>query len=205
MRMVDCRLRLLPVLAGLLALSAPAAAKEPSVTITGGLQPDGSYYRWEIENHSSSPVVSFEFPHYAADLFQAPKGWKSKSKFKDTPGTENDPWTCKAWVDSPQDGIPPGGKVSVTMRVVLLESRKGRGVVKVGLADGKMLEIAGVELPCGPSFFERFGLLITLLILIGLVALIAARRQHRGRAGLGVGGNRPVDSNLHQTSNSDRA
>ena len=185
MKSVDRRIFCVPALLGWLLLWAPVAAEEPGVTITGGLRPDGSFYEWEIVNNSSLPVVSLEFPHYAADLFTPPKGWRSKSKFRELAGNEKDPWTCRAWVESPKDGIPPRGKVSVTMRVLMLESRPGRGVVKVGLADGKTLEIANVEIPSPPGYFERFGVLITLAILIGIVALIAARRQRRakGRAG----------------------
>lgn len=167
----------------LLLLSAPAIAGLPSVTITGGLQPDGSYYRWEVVNHSASAVVSVEFPHYQADQFILPddlrgRGWKSKCTYLVNVGVEDRPGTCRA--EAPKNGgIPPQGKATFTMRVRLLESRQGRGIVKVKLADGTSLEIADVEVPCMPGYFERFGVLITLAILMGLAALIAVCRRHR--------------------------
>jgi hypothetical protein len=174
--------RLVPAFLILLSLSALAVAEEPKVSITGGLRPDGSFYSWVVTNLSSSPVVSLEFPHYQADQFLAPPGWKSKSEYLVNVGVPDRPGTCRAWVESPKDGIPRQGKVSVTMRVRLLEARQGRGVVKVGFADGTTLEIAGVEIPMPPGYFERFGVLITLVILVGLAGLIAVRRQRRAKA-----------------------
>jgi hypothetical protein len=199
MKSIALRLSFVPVLLGLFWPSVPARGEEPGVTITGGLQPDGSFYRWEISNRSSSPVVSIEFPHYQADQFIPPPGWRSKSTFLVNVGVEDRPGTCRAFVDLPKDGIPRGGKASVSMRVRLLESRQGRGTVKVGLADGTTLEIANVEVPCTPGIFERFGVLITLAILLGLAALIASRRRRRQQAEVGHAADLPDDPSPPQS------
>lgn len=166
---------------GLLLLCAPASGEEQLATITGGQQDDGSY-RWVVTNQSSTPIVSLEFPHYQADMFYAPPGWKSKSTFLVNVGVPDRPGTCRTWVDSPAEGIPRRGNVSLGMRVRQLEAGKGVGVVKVGFADGTMIDINDVEVPTTPGLIERFGVLFVFAIFFGLVVLIAARRRRKAAA-----------------------
>jgi len=171
----------LPALLGLLVLSPPANGEDSPVTITGGLQEDGSY-RWVVTNHSPSQVVSVEFPHYQADMFYPAPGWKSKSTYLVNVGVPDLPGNCRAWVESPRNGIPQKGNATFGMRVRQLEASKGVGVVKVGFADGTTTEVAGVEVPTTPGFIERFGVLIVFGVFFALVVIIAARRRRKKAA-----------------------
>ncbi|MCC6361614.1 MAG: hypothetical protein IT450_23000, partial [Phycisphaerales bacterium] len=51
------------VLALLAAVSVAAAAEEPRVEITGGVDPSGQNYSWTVTNRSDTPIVSVTFPH----------------------------------------------------------------------------------------------------------------------------------------------
>jgi hypothetical protein len=165
----------------LLLLSFPASGEEPRATISGGLQADGSY-RWVVTNHSASPIVSVEFPHYQADMFYPAPGWKSESTYLVNVGVPDLPGTCRSWVDSPSSGIPLRGNASFGMRVRQLEASKGVGAVKVKFADGTAVEVADVEVPTQPGFIERFGVLMVFGVFFALVVIVAARRQRKKAA-----------------------
>jgi hypothetical protein len=164
----------------LLGLLGPtgASAGEPPVTISGGMDPDGTY-RWVVTNRDASPVVSVEFPHYRGDLFQTPPGWKQKCTFLVNVGVPNLPGTCRAWVESPFLGISKGGKAAFELRVRQQEAREGRGTVTVGLADGTTLAVRNVQLPEEPNLLDRFGMLICSVILGGILVIITVRRRRR--------------------------
>ena len=172
--------RLPAALLGFLWLSSAAArAEEAPVTISGGVQEDGLKYEWVVTNRANSPVVRVEFPHYQARLFSAPPGWKSECTFLVNVKVPKKPGTCKAWVESPRDGIARGSTATFGASVTQLESRPGRGVVKIVLADGTVLNIPNVEVPSPPSLVDRWGGLITFAVLGALLVLITVRRRRR--------------------------
>ncbi len=172
--------RLAVVIAAFVSVWAAATAfgQIPHVTITGGLKEDGSY-QWEVVNQHSSPVVYVEFPHFQADMFYVPPGWKSKSTYLVNVGVEKRPGVCTAWVDSPREGISIGSRAQFGMRVRQHEARLVLGEVLVRFADGNTLTISGVELPGRPGLLDRFGLLICFAVFFAILGLIMARKKRR--------------------------
>jgi len=172
--------RLVGVIAALASActAATALAQTPQVTIKGGLKEDGSY-QWEVVNQYSSPVVHVEFPHFQADMFYVPPGWKSKSTYLVNVGVEKRPGVCTAWVDSPREGIGAGGRAQFGMRVRQHEARLVLGEVRVRFADGNAATVSGVELPGRPGLLDRFGLLICFALFLAILGLIMARKKRR--------------------------
>lgn len=177
---------IMAALFGFLWLSAAANAEEAPVTIKGGFLLDDGAYHWVVTNHSPVPIVVVEFPHYQARLFIPPPGWKSKSTNLVNVGVPKIWGTCRAWVDSRSQGIPPGGTAPFGISVTQLESRPGLGVVTVELADGTKWKIENVEIPSPPTFIDRWGLLVCMAVFLGILALLAIRRRRREQRALQV-------------------
>ena len=57
-------------------VASPAAAQENLVVIEGEPDESGHNYQWTVTNQHDSPIVEIEFPHFRADLFTAPEGWR---------------------------------------------------------------------------------------------------------------------------------
>jgi len=185
-RLASClasRGRLASVVLLVLAGALPALAQSSKVEITGGIDNTNQKYAWTMTNHSASPIVYVEIPHYHADLFTTPPGWEQKcTNLRMIGGGDDAPGVCTATMAAGNIGIPPGGTAQFGLRIAREGANRGRDVVKVRLADGTALELTDVELPVAPTFFEQFGTVLGLSAL--LVAFIAVQivRQRRRRA-----------------------
>lgn len=175
--------RLAPALAvaALFIAAAPARAEDNAkATIEGGVQLNDGSYAWTVTNLHTAPIVEITFPHYLADQFHVPKGWKQETTYLVNVGVEEKPGVCKATAPSAEVGIAPKAKGSFGMRMSRKRAPRGSGVVNVKFADGATAAIANVELPVAPSNLEApmmiggFGTVLLIFIL--------ARRKRRKRA-----------------------
>lgn len=141
------------------------------VVIEGGADETGQNYAWTVTNRHSSTIVRVVFPHFRADLFQAPPGWKTHCTNLARVGGKELPGECTAWVDSPGDGITPGQSARFAMRTTGQATRQGasvgRGTVPITLADGTVLSVKDVEVP------QRIGASTRYMPLIGLALVFA--------------------------------
>lgn len=167
--------------AALLAAAPTAHAQDSTrATIEGGLQLSDGSYAWTVANLHTSPIVELTFPHYLADQFHVPKGWKQETTYLVNVGVEERPGICKAIAPSPDAGIAPKTKGSFGMRLSRKRAPRGSGTVNIRFADGTTAAIANVELPVAPSNLEApmmiggFGTVLLIFIL--------ARRKRRKRA-----------------------
>ncbi len=165
------RLRVIIILFAV-ALNAGARAEAP-VTITGGADPSGHQYEWIVANHGESPIVYVEFPHYHGALFFAPDGWHTECTFLVNVGVKDKPGTCKAWVDSPTDGIGCPESAKFSMQIGTPAARRGPGEVVVKRANGQQITVGGVELSQAESVSDKYVSLIGL----GVVLFVAVAIQ----------------------------
>jgi hypothetical protein len=164
------------------ALVAPrTAAQQPKVTITGGADTTGQNYHWTVTNHYGSPIVYIQFPHYLADTFHAPDGWKKECINLIHVGASKKPGTCTASVDSPGKGIAPGRSAEFGMRLARGGGHHRRpGQVTVRFADGTETTVGGVELPTASTTSERLYALIGFALVFAIVVYVQVRRRRRG-------------------------
>lgn len=172
------------VLAGTRAAAQPAGSP---ITVEGSADESGHVYTWQITNGDASPVVAVTFPHYHADLFTPPRGWTSESTYLVNVGVPDRPGTCTARVEEPTAGITRGGTASFGMRIAAKGARRGRGTIQVRFADGRELEVAGVELPqpepVGEKYMPVIGLLAVVVVAVGWGALKRRRKSPPTTAG----------------------
>jgi hypothetical protein len=159
----------------LLNLATRASAQETLVEITGGRDLTGHWYKWVVKNRADSPIIYVEFPHYRADMWNIPDHWERETiNLQGLPGVTEEAGVFKAWADPPR-GIQAGGSAEFEMRINRKEAYRGTGTVVVRFADGGEAKVAGVDLPCPPSFLENHGMPIVmaalLLILVGYKAI----------------------------------
>ncbi len=158
----------------------PARGQSPDVVIRGGADASGHNYQWIVENRSGQPIVWIEFPHFRADTFTPPRGWKFECTHLARLGAGRpEPGVCRAWVETPTMGIVPGSSARFYMRVARAGALRRFGRVRVRLADGTELSVAGVELPTAPSVGERYVLLAGLAVLPGVVGWVGYRSQKK--------------------------
>ncbi|GMU82532.1 MAG: hypothetical protein AMXMBFR47_24030 [Planctomycetota bacterium] len=172
------------VLALLAAVSVAAAAEEPRVEITGGVDPSGQNYSWTVTNRSDTPIVSVTFPHYNADLFSPPAGWQREETHLRHVGSKPAPGICRGFVDGVEkSGILPSGSAGFSIRLNADGASKGRGVVQVRFKDGRTVSVRNVELPVAPTFFGQYGMMIALAAAFAIFVLVQVRRKkNRGGA-----------------------
>lgn len=170
----------LTLCAGLLLTSAPAPAQNAApVTITGGRDANGQNYAWTVTNHGETAIVGIEFPHYRADMFSAPPGWQVDATNLQNVGVSQTRGVCKASTDDPRLSIQRNRSAEFTMRIARGGPHPGAGVVTVELADGKRLQIAGVDLPTAPASTEKWLMPVGIGVLL---ALLIAWQQLRRKA-----------------------
>lgn len=170
-----------PLLA--LAAAACATADEPRVTITGGRDASGQSYIWTVKNDGESPIVRVQFPHYRGDAFEAPPDWKHDCKnLQGRPDTAGDRGYCAGYVDSPRMGLQPGRSATFGMRTQRNAAYRGSGTALVTLADGRLIQVAGVDVPSPPSFLERFGMPIGLGAVLLVFLTVQLHRRRKARA-----------------------
>ncbi len=171
--------RRLGLLASCAALLLPAArAREPIVTITGGVD-ETQNYKWTVTNHHSSPIVYIQFPHFHADMFQTPVGWNQKCTYLVNVGVPDVPGTCTASVDAPRKGIQTGRSAQFDMRISTGGAQRRPGKVTVRFADGSATIVSGVELPTRSSTSERLVALVGLGLVFGILLLTRWRRRRK--------------------------
>lgn len=169
------------ILALLLCTPGLVLAKKPLVEITGGADVAGNNYSWEVTNLYSSPIVHIEFPHYAADLFRTPDGWKQETVNLINVGVPDEPGVCTAFVKQPNLGIRQGGRAKFGMRINIRKAMRKNGTVTVRFADGTETLVEGVELPNqGQVQNKHMALIGTAVIFGGWVAFRTLRQ--RGKA-----------------------
>ena len=159
--------------AGFVLAAGLTAARGESVpvVIEGGADETGQNYAWTVTNRHSSAIVRVVFPHFRADLFQAPPGWKTHCTNLARVGGKELPGECAAWVDSPADGIAPGQSARFAMRTTGRAAQQGasvgRGTVPVTFADDTVVPVRDVEVP------QRIGASTKYMPLIGLALVFA--------------------------------
>jgi hypothetical protein len=156
-----------------------SARADDRVAITGGSDGSGQNYQWTIVNQHSSPIISVEFPHYQADTFFTPPGWKQECTHLAIANSENLPGVCRGWADGSTQEIGPGQRGTFGMRLARISAQKGSGTVTVKFADGSTAQVPGVVLPVLPSVWERFLVPIAMGGLFLAAFLIHARRKRR--------------------------
>lgn len=136
------------------ALAALATASE-KVVIVGGHDGSGQNYSWTVRNQGTSPIVWIEFPHYHADTFSVPVGWKQECTNLNVIGSEDKPGVCRGMSESAMSGIAPGSSAQFAMRLSRSSANKGRGTVQVKYADGSSVSVGDVALPIPPSVWDH--------------------------------------------------
>jgi len=160
----------------LLAYSVTATA-QTAVRIEGGAENSGQTYSWTIVNASTSAIVAVEFPHFRADTFFVPQGWKRECTHLARAGAAIKPGVCKAHVDQASAGIAPGATARFGMRLARGGALRRPGEVRVRFADGTETIVSDVELPTSQTFWERNIMGVGLSVLMVLVILHQVRRR----------------------------
>lgn len=178
------RVQRIATLVLLAAISLAAAAEEPRVEISGGVDPSGQNYAWTVKNLSDTPIVSVTFPHYNADLFSPPPGWLREETHLRHVGSKPAPGIARAYVnESEHSGILPGASADFTMRINADGASKGRGTAVVRFKDGRTLNVRSVELPTAPTFFGQHATTLALAAAFGLFLLVQVLRRRKNGPG----------------------
>lgn len=166
---------------GLFFLAAPTRAEVPSVQITGGADSSGNNYTWTLKNQSTQGILAVEFPHFGADLFLAPPGWKVESTGLITVGVAESSGTCRASFEESRSGFGPGRSAEFTMRVPGRSSVRGPAGVTVYFADGTIATIPNVEVPRPAPAGDQYISLIGLGIIFAALILFRSLRRNAAR------------------------
>jgi len=169
----------IPAIAVLSASLLGSAQAQERVTIEGGNDGSGQNYEWTVTNRHTSPIVSIVFPHYQADTFTPPAGWRQKCTNLAVIGSADEPGECRGYVEPPTPGIAPGASDKFRIRLARVGAAKGSGTVTVQFADGTSAQISGVTLPTAQSGWEKSLMPVAMGALL-LLALLIARRKKRG-------------------------
>ena len=163
---------------------APAArAEEPKVIITGGADETQHEYTWRVANRSSARMVRIEFPHYAADLFIPPDGWRQGSRQEMNlvrVGWDFRPGLCWAEAEPGFEGLGPGLAAVFQMRVG--GALRSAGTVTVKFDDGTQVQVAGVELPTQPPQTSPWVALVGIGLIFALFIVYHERRRRKASA-----------------------
>jgi hypothetical protein len=166
----------------LLITGATAHAQTADVLIESEVDVSAHNYTWTITNHTNDAIVYVEFPHYHADMFFAPGGWKQECTYLVGIGVPDRPGVCKASVEAARDGIAPGASAEFSMRIASAGAQQGEGVVRVRLEDGTEIKVTGVAVPIPPSTLGKYVPLIGLAAIFVLGIVLHARRQRKNAA-----------------------
>jgi len=161
--------------------AGPAADPAGLVAVEGGADFSGHNYTWTVTNRHSASIVHVSFPHFRADLFQAPPGWVTKCTNLVGVGVADPRGECAAESAPPVDGIRPQRSAQFTMRIAAAGAQRRTGTVTVRFADGREAQVAGVELPQSEPKSEQFMPLMGLGVIFAIfVIIVACRRRPRG-------------------------
>jgi len=167
----------LGLVGGLLPVAGAAA---PPVTITGGVDRSNSqFYRWNITNNHTSPIVFIDFPHYHADTFTSPPGWNQEWENRSMAGSKDAPGWVQTSVEATAQGVQPGATAEFEMRLARAGADPRPGRVAVRFADGTETTIGGVILPTAKPFLERNVMAIGLGTIFVIAVLIHLRHRRQ--------------------------
>jgi hypothetical protein len=162
-------------------LAATARAETPQVTIEGGPDATGQSYEWTVTNNHASGIVRLEFPHYRANLFFAPNGWKTECTNLEAIGVRDPTGVCTASIEDSMGGNAESRSATFRMQIGGRGAKRGPGAVVVRFADGVTQTIVGVPVPTAEQLGDRNVPLIGLgtVFIIFVVARAAKRRRAR--------------------------
>ncbi len=170
---------LAPLIALLLAC---AASNADEVTVTGGRIPEATAFRWTLTNNSSTPIVDIEFPVFRIHKFDAPPGWQRRATgMIGTPG-DDEPGTCRLWVETGAAGLAPGASITFEAGVPRETTNLGLGEMTIKFSDGRTIRVAGVELPVRPGFVARNFMMFGMSGILILAIALSRRRRRRAEA-----------------------
>ena len=172
----------IPAIAALLACLVSSAHAQDRVEISGGNDGTGQNYAWTVKNRHTSPIVSIVFPHYQADSFITPDGWKQKCTNLAVIGSENASGECRAYVEPPAPGIAPGASAQFKLRLARVSALRGSGTVTIVFADGTSTLVSGVTVPVAESFLQRLMIPLAMGAIFVAAFLIHALRKRRKEA-----------------------
>ncbi len=169
------------ILALLLAcvFTTMANGQTPQVTINGGADETHKQYAWTVTNNHTKKIVSITFPHYGANLFFAPKGWKVDCTNLVEVGVSDPTGTCTATAESDRYGISQSRSAEFSMRVPDKRAKRGIGRVTVRFDDGTEFIIRKVELPIAESSLDKNLSLIGLGVMFALYLLFTLLRRKK--------------------------
>jgi hypothetical protein len=179
MRPASHRFPAVAVLSACLLASARGAER---VEISGGNDGSGQNYQWTVTNRHTSPIVDIVFPHYQADTFIIPEGWKQACTNLAVIGSENLPGECRGYVETPAQGIAPGSTATFGMRLARIGADyRGSRMATVKFADGTQTQVQ-VVVPVAQSFWQRFLPAIVMGVLLLVAFVLHARRKRQSDA-----------------------
>lgn len=170
----------------LLALAAwwvsAAEAQQKRVEITGGRDASGQNYVWVVKNLGDSRIVRVEFPHFKADTWTVPEGWKQEAtNLHGHTGTTGTSGVCAAWTDESFKQLRRDESARFAMRIGRGLAQAGAGTAIVKLLDGSEVRVM-VEVPSPPTLLERYLWVIGFGVILVLFIIMGVRRQRKARA-----------------------
>ena len=168
------------VLAVVCAVAGGSGGAGPEVTITGGGDETGHNYAWTITHNHRSPIVYVEFPHYRADLFEAPPGWATE--LTNPGGAGSDPSRCIATAASPDQGVQRRREAVFRVRVAPSGTPRGLGSVIVRFGDGGEVTVDGVSVPVRERFGDQYMALIGLGLIFGIFVVAKAIKGRKSKS-----------------------
>lgn len=175
-------IRLAYAWAALVLAATTARAEGPQVTIEGGPDATSQLYVWTVTNNYRSAIVHIEFPHYRANLFTAPGGWKIECTNLEAIGVRDPTGACTASIEDSRSGNAESRSATFRMQIGGRGAKRGLGAVVVRFADGVTHTIAGVSVPTAELPGDRNIPLIGLGMVFMIFLVARAARRRRGRA-----------------------
>jgi hypothetical protein len=127
-------------------------------------------------------VVFVRIPHYRANLFRVPSGWKGDCTNLVQVGAKDRPGECIASILSGEVGIKPGSSAEFRVQIAAGGARRMQGDLLLRFADGSVLTVGGVEIPGRESYGDRYVPLIGLAAIFGVWITARSFRKRRRSA-----------------------
>lgn len=165
-----------------------AAAAEPGVSISGGVDATGQFYSWTISNGHSLSILYVEIPHYGADTAEAPEDWAGE--LTNRLGQGGRPGKFISAAEFPSSRIPPGGSAQFSLRLPSPSDAKGIRDALVRFEDGSEV-LVSIEVPLKETTGERNVSLIALGVIF--ILYVSARAVWRARKRATAGSVAPAE------------
>ena len=156
-----------------------ANGQTPLVTINGGVDETHKHYAWTVTNNYTKKIVSITFPHFGANLFFAPDGWKVDCTNLVAVGVSNPTGTCKATAESDRYSLSQSKSAEFSMQAGYQRAKRGTGSVTVNFEDGTQFIVRKVELPVAESTIDKNLPLIGLGTMFALYLLFTLLRRKK--------------------------